>query len=117
LVLVLWWNPVFACYKLINPAVLVKEFYDKIKAELKLKAGENVAVFVNGLGGTPLMEQYVFMNDVLALLKADNIPVAKKYIGNKMTSIEMQGLSLTILRLKEAKWLDYLNQKVEVAAW
>lgn len=110
-------EPGYRRTKLHTSAAMAKEFYDKIKAELKLVSGEKVVVFVNGLGGTPLMEQYVFINDVLALLKTDNISVSKKIIGNKMTSIEMQGISLTILRLKEAKWLDYLNQEVEVAAW
>lgn len=110
-------EPGYRRAKLQTSAVMAKEFYDKIKAELKLVSGEKVVVFVNGLGGTPLMEQYVFINDVLELLKTDNISVSKKIIGNKMTSIEMQGISLTILRLKEAKWLDYLNQEVEVAAW
>lgn len=110
-------EPGYRRTKLHTSADMAKEFYTKIKAELKLVSGEKVVVFVNGLGGTPLMEQYVFINDVLALLKTDNISVSKKIIGNKMTSIEMQGISLTILRLKDAKWLDYLNQEVEVAAW
>jgi phosphoenolpyruvate---glycerone phosphotransferase subunit DhaK len=110
-------EPGYRRTKLHTSAEMAKEFYTKIKAELKLVSGEKVVVFVNGLGGTPLMEQYVFINDVLALLKTDNISVSKKIIGNKMTSIEMQGISLTILRLKEAKWLDYLNQEVEVSAW
>lgn len=110
-------EPGYRRTKIHTSADMAKEFYTKIKAELKLVSGEKVVVFVNGLGGTPLMEQYVFINDVLALLKTDNISVSKKIIGNKMTSIEMQGISLTILRLKDAKWLDYLNQKVEVAAW
>lgn len=110
-------EPGYRRAKLQSSKVMAKEFYDKIKAELKLSAGEKVVAFVNGLGGTPLMEQYVFMNDVLDLLKADHIDVPKKVIGNKMTSIEMQGISLTLLRLKDPKWLEYLNQEVEVAAW
>lgn len=110
-------EPGYRRAKLQPSKVMAKEFYDKIKAELKLSSGEKVVAFVNGLGGTPLMEQYVFMNDVLDLLKADKIDVPKKVIGNKMTSIEMQGISLTLLRLKDPKWLEYLNQEVEVAAW
>lgn len=96
---------------------MAKEFYDKIKAELALTPEDEVVVFVNGMGGTPLMEQYVFANDVLALLKADNIPVAKKILGDKMTAIEMAGISLTIFRLKDKKWLELLNQDVEVIGW
>lgn len=96
---------------------LAHEFLDKIIAELKLTHGEEVVVFVNGLGGTPLMEQYVFMNDVLSILKEHEIKVTRKIIGNKMTSIEMQGLSLTVLRVKNPQWVAFLDQEVKVAAW
>ncbi|NLA78360.1 MAG: dihydroxyacetone kinase subunit DhaK [Erysipelothrix sp.] len=110
-------EPGYRKEKLTTSAGMAKEFYDKIKAELKLTPEDEVVVFVNGMGGTPLMEQYVFANDVLALLKADNIPVAKKILGDKMTAIEMAGISLTIFRIKDKKWLDLLNQEVEVIGW
>lgn len=110
-------EPGYRRAKLATSAKMADEFYTKIKAELKLKAGEKVVAFVNGLGGTPLMEQYVFMNDVLKLLAADKIEVPKKVLGDKMTSIEMAGISLTILRLDDPKWLDLLNQDVNVIGW
>jgi phosphoenolpyruvate---glycerone phosphotransferase subunit DhaK len=110
-------EPGYRRAKLQPSKVMAKEFIDKIVAELKLTAGEKVVAFVNGLGGTPLMEQYVFMNDVLNILGEHKIEVARKLIGNKMTSIEMQGISLTLLRVKDPRWVEYLDQEVKVAAW
>lgn len=110
-------EPGYRRAKLHESKAMAKEFIDKIVAELKLKEGEEVVAFVNGMGGTPLMEQYVFMNDVLNILKGLNIHVTRKIIGNKMTSIEMQGISLTLLRIKNKRWVEYLDQEVKVAAW
>jgi phosphoenolpyruvate---glycerone phosphotransferase subunit DhaK len=110
-------EPGYRKLKLQTSAEMAKEFYTKIKKELELTASDEVVVFVNGMGGTPLMEQYVFANDVLKLLAADNVKVAKKILGDKMTSIEMAGISLTIFRIKDKKWLELLNQEVEVIAW
>lgn len=110
-------EPGYQRLKLQTSSEMAKEFYTKIKKELDLKADDEVVMFVNGMGATPLMEQYVFANDVLALLAKDNIKVAKKILGDKMTAIDMAGISLTILRLKDKKWLDLLNQDVEVIAW
>jgi len=110
-------EPGYRRAKLHESKAMAQEFIDKIVAELKLKEGEEVVAFVNGMGGTPLMEQYVFMNDVLNILKGLNINVTRKIIGNKMTSIEMQGISLTLLRIKNKRWVEYLDQEVKVAAW
>lgn len=110
-------EPGYRRAKLHESKAMAQEFIDKIVAELKLKEGEEVVAFVNGMGGTPLMEQYVFMNDVLNILKGLNIHVTRKIIGNKMTSIEMQGISLTLLRIKNKRWVEYLDQEVKVAAW
>ncbi len=110
-------EPGYKKLKLTSSSEMAKEFYTKIKKELNLTSDDEVVVFVNGMGATPLMEQYVFANDVLKLLAQDNIKVAKKLLGDKMTSIEMAGVSLTIFRLKDKKWLDLLNQEVEVIGW
>lgn len=110
-------EPGYRKEKLQTSAKMAKEFYTKIKKELELTNADEVVMFVNGMGSTPLMEQYVFANDVLDLLAKDNIKVAKKILGELMTSIDMAGVSLTILRLKDKKWLDLLNQEVKVIAW
>ena len=95
----------------------MEEFYNKLKEALEIVEGTNVVVMVNGMGATPLMEQYVFVNDVLNKLKEDGVNVAKTLVGDYMTSIDMAGLSLTFLKLEDPKWVDYLNQEVYTIAW
>ena len=72
---------------------------DKIFTDLKLNAGEEVAVLVNGLGATPLMELYVVNRKVAELLGSKGLKIAKTYVGNYMTSLEMAGFSVTLLKL------------------
>ena len=68
--------------------------------------GSEVALLVNGLGGTPLMELYILQNEVQKLLAGKNITLYKSLVGNYMTSLEMSGCSLTLLKLdKELKEL------------
>ncbi len=83
----------------------------------QLKAGERYGLLINGLGSTPLMEQYVFANDVAKLLREKGVDLAFKKIGNYMTSIDMAGLSLTLIRLVDDEWLDALNAPVTTPAW
>ncbi|MFT8424498.1 MAG: dihydroxyacetone kinase subunit DhaK [Liquorilactobacillus sp.] len=96
---------------------LVEELVSKIDSELKLDAGHKYAVLVNGMGATPLMEQYVFSHDLLDELAKKKIVPAFMKVGNYMTSIDMAGISLTIFDLVDEKWLDYLNYPVETIAW
>ncbi|WP_371362664.1 PTS-dependent dihydroxyacetone kinase, dihydroxyacetone-binding subunit DhaK [Sporomusa rhizae] len=72
---------------------------NKILADMSLDAGDEAAVMINGLGGTPLMELYVINRKVAAMLAERNIKIAKTYIGNYMTSLEMAGFSVTVLKL------------------
>jgi len=72
---------------------------NKILADIAIKAGDEVAVMVNGLGGTPLMELYVVNRKVAAMLAEKNIKTVKTYVGNYMTSLEMAGFSITVLKL------------------
>lgn len=71
--------------------------------------GTEVAMLVNGLGGTPLMELYVLANDAKELLNKKGVSLARVYVGNYMTSLEMSGCSISLLKLdKELKsLLDY----------
>ncbi len=74
---------------------------DKILEDMPLETGSEVAIMVNGLGGTPLMEQYVFNNSVYDYLEEKGLKVEKTMLGNYMTSLEMAGLSLTLLKLDD----------------
>ncbi|MBF2595610.1 dihydroxyacetone kinase subunit DhaK, partial [Listeria welshimeri] len=60
---------------------------------------------------------YVFANDVHELLKNAGVSVEKTLVGDYMTSLEMAGLSLTILKLEDEKWVDMLKLPVETIAW
>lgn len=63
--------------------------------------GSEVALMVNGLGGTPLMELYILNKEVQELLKEKNITVLRTFVGNFMTALDMSGCSLTLLKLDE----------------
>ena len=77
--------------------------------DLPFQAGDEVAVMVNGLGGTPLMEQYIAYNKVAQMLKDAGIKVFKSYVNEYCTSINMAGCSVSLLRLDDEmkKYLDY----------
>ena len=63
--------------------------------------GSEVAVMVNGLGATPLMELNILYNDVEKLLSASGIRIHRALVGNFMTSLEMAGCSVTLLKLDD----------------
>ena len=96
---------------------LVEELIGKLNDEMNLDGNKKYACLINGMGATPLMEQYVFANDVLNKLEEFNIKPSFMKVGNYMTSIDMAGISLTLFEIKEDKWLDYLNYPVQTIAW
>lgn len=79
---------------------IVDMLLDKITEDLDYK-GHEVAVIVNGMGGTPLMELFIINNKVHDYLAAKDIKIYHTWVGNYMTSIEMAGFSITLLRLDE----------------
>ncbi len=77
------------------------QLLDKILAEGIYNAGDEVAVMVNGMGGTPLMELYVANNYIAKVLADKGIKVYKTICGNYMTSLDMEGFSITLLKLDD----------------
>lgn len=75
-------------------------------------SGSEVAVMVNGLGGTPLMELYILYNEVEALLAEKGIQIYRAFVGNYMTSLEMAGCSVTLLKL-DGELKGYLDAPSE----
>lgn len=69
--------------------------------DLGLKKGEDVALLVNGFGATPLSELYLFNNSVSNALEKQGISIYKTLVGNYMTSLDMAGASVTVLRLDD----------------
>lgn len=69
--------------------------------DLTLAAGDQVLLMVNGMGGTPLSELYVVYRHARALVEARGAVVVRSLVGNYVTSLEMQGASVTVLRLDD----------------
>jgi phosphoenolpyruvate---glycerone phosphotransferase subunit DhaK len=74
---------------------------EPIVGDLGLKDGDTVLAFVNGMGGTPLIELYVAFNSVSRILKGKGVAIGRSLVGNYITSLEMAGFSVTLLRLDD----------------
>lgn len=79
---------------------IAKILVDKILADYDFTDSE-VALMINGLGGSPLMELYIIENDVRNYLDEKGIKVYRTYVGNFMTSLEMMGCSVSLLKLDD----------------
>ena len=80
---------------------LVKDIVNVIKTELKLEKGQKVAVIVNGMGATPLMELYIAAYNLKDELDALSLDIRLFKTGNYMTAIDMHGMSITICKLDD----------------
>jgi dihydroxyacetone kinase-like protein len=69
--------------------------------DLPFSSGDRVLAFLNGMGGTPLIELYVMYNEVAKLADAHGLKIERNLIGNYITSLEMQGCSITLLKLDD----------------
>jgi dihydroxyacetone kinase-like protein len=92
-----------------------KKLLNTILTDLDFK-GQEVVLIVNGMGATPLMELYIINNFVQDYLKEQGIKVYDTMVGNFMTSIEMAGFSLTLLRLDDELKALY-DAKADTPAW
>ena len=73
---------------------------DKILADIDY-SGSEVAVMINGSGATPLMELFILNNRVADVLAEKGIKVYRTFVGEYMTSLEMEGFSISLLRLND----------------
>lgn len=87
--------------KMMTADKMVERMYAEIKKEMCLTAGERIAVLVNGLGSTPMIELNIVYYDLYKLLKHDQIIVYDSEIKTCCTCMEMGGFSITILRLDD----------------
>ena len=86
----------------LKPAdAIVDEMLDTILREMSAARGDQVAVLVNGLGATPLMELYIMNRRVRQRLDAAGLAVHATFVGNWCTSLEMAGASVTCMHLDE----------------
>jgi dihydroxyacetone kinase-like protein len=80
---------------------IVDELASAIVDDLPFSRGERVLAFVNGMGGTPLMELYVVYGELHKLLEARGITIARNLVGSYITALDMAGCSITLLRLDD----------------
>jgi dihydroxyacetone kinase-like protein len=74
---------------------------EAVTSDLAAKSGSNVLVFVNGMGGTPLLELYILYGEVEKRLRAAGLTPARNLVGSYITSLEMAGASLTVVELDD----------------
>jgi dihydroxyacetone kinase-like protein len=69
--------------------------------DLPFQSGDRVLAFVNGMGGTPLLELYVVYRKLAEILDGRGVAIARNLVGNYITSLEMAGCSITLLKLDD----------------
>lgn len=80
---------------------IVQMLVEPILKDLPFKSGDDVLAFVNGMGGTPLIELYVVYHELARLLDSHGIKITRNLVGSYITSLEMQGCSITLLKLDD----------------
>lgn len=94
---------------------IVDLLLEKILADLDY-SGSEVAVMINGSGATPLMELFIINNHVADVLAEKGIRIYRTLVGEYMTSIEMQGFSISLLKLDE-EMKQLLDAEADTPAW
>jgi dihydroxyacetone kinase-like protein len=102
-------EPGLEVVKLETADQMAQRMTDIILPDLPFLPGDETAVLVSGLGSTPLMELYIFYNKVHDLLDAAKIKVYRSFVGNYFTSLEMAGVTLTVMKLDQElkECIDY----------
>ncbi len=98
-----------------SAAQLASRLMTPILEDLPFRSGDRVLAFVNGMGGTPLIELYVFYAEVAKLAAEHGLKLERNLVGNYITSLEMQGASITLLKLDD-ELLRYWDAPVDTPA-
>ena len=85
--------------KMSSARQLVEELMEAVVTDLPYKAGDEVALMLNGMGGTPISELYLLYGHAHEQAQHRGLKVKRSYVGNYCTSLEMQGFSLTLVKL------------------
>jgi dihydroxyacetone kinase-like protein len=87
--------------KLGRASEVVDVMVEAVLSDLKAKHGAKVLVFVNGMGGTPLLELYLIYGEIDEKLRKAGLEPVRNLVGSYITSLEMAGASLTVLELDD----------------
>ncbi|MDM8532095.1 dihydroxyacetone kinase subunit DhaK [Anaerolineales bacterium HSG25] len=88
--------------KLASAHEIVTMMSEPILSDLPFKSGDQVIALVNGMGGTPLIELYLIYNELQQICKGHGLTIARQLIGNYITSLDMAGCSITLLKVDAA---------------
>ncbi|KEI06800.1 dihydroxyacetone kinase [Clostridium botulinum] len=95
---------------------ITEHLLNKVLNDIKVEEGQEVALMINGLASTPFMELYIVNKRVSELLKEKKIKVHKTFVGEYMTSLEMAGFSISILKL-DSELKKLLDAKADTPAF
>jgi dihydroxyacetone kinase-like protein len=93
---------------------IVDEMLEAVASDLPYKAGDNVALMINGMGGTPISELYLLYGYAHEQVEKRGMKVTRNYVGEYCTSLEMAGYSLTLVKL-DPELEDLLAAPAEIA--
>lgn len=96
---------------------LANEIVNKLKLKFRWKEGEEYILLVNNLGSMSEIEQGIFLNDICQFLELEGLRISFIKTGKFMTSLDMGGISVTLCRVKDQKWLDFLQAPTTALAW
>jgi dihydroxyacetone kinase-like protein len=101
--------------KIAPASQIVQRLLDPIVEDLPFSSGDRILAFVNGMGGTPLIELYIVYGEVARQLQDKGIEIQRNLVGNYITSLEMQGCSITLLKLDD-EMVGYWDAPVDTPA-
>ncbi len=87
--------------KLADAATITRMLAEPILGDGPIAKGDNVLAFVNGMGGTPLIELYIVYNELAKILKDHGVTITRNLVGSYITSLEMAGCSITLVKLDD----------------
>ena len=97
--------------KLASANAIVDELLEAVRSDLPYESGDEVALMINGLGGTPISELYILYGRAHKQLADGGINVTRSYVGEYCTSLDMAGASVTLVKLD-----DELNRLFDAPA-
>jgi phosphoenolpyruvate---glycerone phosphotransferase subunit DhaK len=100
--------------KLAAANAIVDELLDAVVTDLPYKKGDDVALMINGLGGTPISELYILYGRAHEQLAGQGINVRRNYVGEYCTSLDMAGCSVTLVKLDD-ELVSLLEAPAEIA--
>lgn len=93
-------------------------FFIDSATRIDLRAGEKVAVILNNLGGTSKLEELIIAREVVMQLEGRGFKVVRLYAGHMMTSLEMSGFLISLLKVSDnLDWLELLDAPTSAPAW